>query len=578
MDLQKIAAQANAASSQRPEGASQGTGMFATPFADMIRLPLLMASDMLAAKDGKKATLDPPAETNKKIDKPDNQQSDNGEDRQVSARDDVRDDDMHVGNQDDDGSDDTMPRPEDSHDNTDGEQDTAHGENDDAPQQASADEDTDSGGPEETSDTDDTTTDARPEQEAADTDAGDQSSDGVVVTSAIFEPALDALIAAAHTAQTNGAPKDAAQNVRDAAAGAKSATTAGTGAATNVEKSTVGDDQTKQSQQAQNTLERVGTQAASNAAAAAKAAAVQPLVELQAKALADSLKSNTPVKVEVSVDNRAGTAVSQTSQSLNANTVAAQEISDGKSAVANIARPGTADGSQQAAQARVEGGAGTPGQALALAQLTQNNGSAAAETGLNRATLQVTTTGPQAPHGGGEGANVTTPTGVTTTQQASTALRAQQAPTTNAPGQARPLAQQISVNISKAVSEGLDRISIQLRPDNLGRVEVKLEVSQNGRVNATIIADRPEALELLRNDSRNLERALQDAGLDTQSGDLNFSLRDQQENPSDSQPENRMANGSDNTEDGDVEAEMATRLLNGELGDIISDMHVDIRA
>jgi len=286
----------------------------------------------------------------------------------------------------------------------------------------------------------------------------------------------------------------------------------------------------------------------------------------------------TSIKVQVNVDNRAGTAVSQTSQSLNANAVAAQEISDGKSAVANVARPGSADGSQQVVQARVEGGAATPGQVQALAQLTQNNGSATAETGLNRATLQVTTTGTQSTHSGGEGVNATTPGGVTTTQQAATAQRAQQAPTANAPEQSRALAQQISVNISKAVSEGLDRISIQLRPDNLGRVEVKLEVFQNGRVNATIIADRPEALELLRNDSRNLERALQDAGLDTQSGDLNFSLRDQQENPGDPQSENRMANGSDSTEDGDVEAEMATRLLNGELGDIISDMRVDIRA
>jgi flagellar hook-length control protein FliK len=89
----------------------------------------------------------------------------------------------------------------------------------------------------------------------------------------------------------------------------------------------------------------------------------------------------------------------------------------------------------------------------------------------------------------------------------------------------RPVADQISVNISKAVKSGMDRIEIRLRPESLGRVEVRLEVSRDGRVAAAVTVDHRDTLELLKSDARGLERALQDAGLKADSGSLSFSLR-----------------------------------------------------
>jgi flagellar hook-length control protein FliK len=89
----------------------------------------------------------------------------------------------------------------------------------------------------------------------------------------------------------------------------------------------------------------------------------------------------------------------------------------------------------------------------------------------------------------------------------------------------RPVADQISVNISKAVKSGMDRIEIRLRPESLGRIEVRLEVSHDGRVTAAVTVDNRDTLELLRSDARGLERALQDAGLKADSGSLSFSLR-----------------------------------------------------
>jgi flagellar hook-length control protein FliK len=98
------------------------------------------------------------------------------------------------------------------------------------------------------------------------------------------------------------------------------------------------------------------------------------------------------------------------------------------------------------------------------------------------------------------------------------------APRTNA-ALAASVNQQVSVQISKAVGAGNDKITIQLDPADLGRVDVKLEISHDGKVMARVTADRAETLDMLQRDQRGLERALQQAGLQTDSNSLNFNLR-----------------------------------------------------
>ena len=87
---------------------------------------------------------------------------------------------------------------------------------------------------------------------------------------------------------------------------------------------------------------------------------------------------------------------------------------------------------------------------------------------------------------------------------------------------------QIKVNISKSVKAGMDRVNIQLRPENLGRIEVKMELSQDGKVRALVTAEHKDTLDLLQRDSRGLEKALQDAGLRTDSNNLHFELKSEQ--------------------------------------------------
>ena len=74
--------------------------------------------------------------------------------------------------------------------------------------------------------------------------------------------------------------------------------------------------------------------------------------------------------------------------------------------------------------------------------------------------------------------------------------------------------------------EGGKRFDIRLDPPELGRVDVRLNVEDSGKVTSHLIVERAETLDLLRRDQPQLERALQQAGLNTDGG-LQFSLRDQ---------------------------------------------------
>jgi flagellar hook-length control protein FliK len=111
------------------------------------------------------------------------------------------------------------------------------------------------------------------------------------------------------------------------------------------------------------------------------------------------------------------------------------------------------------------------------------------------------------------------------TQTANAAHATQQAHEVKLPIPPREILNQVNVQIDKAAKEGLDHISIQLRPESLGRIEVRLDLGQDGRVTAMITADRPETLEVLKRDAKDLEKALSDAGLKPDSNSLSFNLR-----------------------------------------------------
>src|SRR6185436_19155032 len=81
----------------------------------------------------------------------------------------------------------------------------------------------------------------------------------------------------------------------------------------------------------------------------------------------------------------------------------------------------------------------------------------------------------------------------------------------------------LAVEIAASVQSG----EIRLEPADLGRIDVRIDVDRQGQVTSHLTVEKPETLSLLRQDAPQLQRALNDAGLSTGNGGLQFSLRDQ---------------------------------------------------
>lgn len=95
-------------------------------------------------------------------------------------------------------------------------------------------------------------------------------------------------------------------------------------------------------------------------------------------------------------------------------------------------------------------------------------------------------------------------------------------------GQPHPASEMVSVQFGHMAATKTDRMTIQLRPVELGAVEVKLDFRADGTVQASVVAERPETLDLLQKDARSLEKALNDAGFRTGDEGLSFNLRGDQ--------------------------------------------------
>jgi flagellar hook-length control protein FliK len=85
----------------------------------------------------------------------------------------------------------------------------------------------------------------------------------------------------------------------------------------------------------------------------------------------------------------------------------------------------------------------------------------------------------------------------------------------------------LAVEIAARVTRDEKSFQIRLDPPELGRIDVQLSMDASGHVTTHLTADRPETLNLLRQDASSLQRALESTGLKSGSGGLEFSLRNQ---------------------------------------------------
>jgi flagellar hook-length control protein FliK len=103
---------------------------------------------------------------------------------------------------------------------------------------------------------------------------------------------------------------------------------------------------------------------------------------------------------------------------------------------------------------------------------------------------------------------------------------------TGQPAQATPsalrahTAAHLAAQITRRFDAGQTSFEVRLDPAELGRVDVRIDMTRNRGVHATISADSAMTLAELARASKDLERALADAGLDLAEGGLSFSLND----------------------------------------------------
>lgn len=86
---------------------------------------------------------------------------------------------------------------------------------------------------------------------------------------------------------------------------------------------------------------------------------------------------------------------------------------------------------------------------------------------------------------------------------------------------------QVAVQLTAAGKAKTQAMTVKLEPVELGKIDIRLDFGADGKVQASIVADRPQTLDMLQKDARGLEKALQSAGLQTDSGSLSFNLRGQ---------------------------------------------------
>lgn len=245
-------------------------------------------------------------------------------------------------------------------------------------------------------------------------------------------------------------------------------------------------------------------------------AATNAKARQQAGEIADRIGDGNRVQVKVTSGNESQGIVSKPGAALTPTAV-------------------TADGQGQTPTAQaVAGNAQAQAQAQAQGQQGQGQAQAAGPQAAGDAKAQAAaTTQPGAAAATGQGGDAPSSQNTNTVGQSNQAGQTAQAK--NAEAAAHPrfqpfkqqVMEQVNVHVAKGLEAGKDKITINLKPAELGRIEVQMEVARDGRMVATITADNRDTLDLLQRDSRDLAKALQDAGMQTDSGNLQFNLREQ---------------------------------------------------
>ena len=308
----------------------------------------------------------------------------------------------------------------------------------------------------------------------------------------------------------------------------------------------------------------------------------QDTIRQQSNQIARGLADNARVQINVNVSDEAGSLTSRPTASLAAGTALNAE-NKGQSQ----------SGSQQ------NNHISTPGpNAAAISHQSQNNQGHGqnTQTNANKGQAQIISQfGPKgmgsAASSGGIHSGISTnsfegSSGSSNIASTGQTQNLQQSPQTQQIQQtARPqqplqssVAEQVSVKISKALQAGQDRITIRLNPAELGRVEVKMELTYDGRTTAVVTADNRDTLEMLRRDSSDLQKALQEGGLQLSDSDLTFNLRGEQSQTAEGDDGEQTSDGIDEEELTEDMNDQEPEIIIAHEGGLLINGRLDVRA
>ncbi|GLQ16159.1 hypothetical protein GCM10007879_04080 [Maritalea porphyrae] len=117
----------------------------------------------------------------------------------------------------------------------------------------------------------------------------------------------------------------------------------------------------------------------------------------------------------------------------------------------------------------------------------------------------------------------------------------------------------VAFEIVRQFRAGMQRFEVRLDPPEMGRIDVRMEVEGNN-VTARMVVERAETLDLLQRDARALERALQQAGLNAERANLQFSLKQDGQNSSPNFENGGRDNDGSKTANSDQQLEDETQL------------------
>ncbi|NCP62314.1 MAG: flagellar hook-length control protein FliK [Alphaproteobacteria bacterium] len=108
------------------------------------------------------------------------------------------------------------------------------------------------------------------------------------------------------------------------------------------------------------------------------------------------------------------------------------------------------------------------------------------------------------------------------------------------------LQEQVAFSIKNNAPKGKSEISLQLRPDSLGRLNIKIDINKEGQTFVVVTAERTETRDLLQRDSQQLMELLEQSDLEINDENMSYSLFKDQEQK---EFEEKQENSSDITAD-----------------------------